>query len=162
MSTLNVNTIANLTGTTAATIDSAGRILQPLKPHIFCQGNNNNWVTHTANDAMTWLTVQYSSGMAFTSSSGNFSGQVAGVYFVTGSIYATGAGSKRLSLMAGTNSGTLIANGHNDPTNSDDGTITVSAIVNLASSDTFKFVLPYAHQVYQGNAHCYASAYLIN
>jgi len=32
MSILNVNTIANVSGTTAATIDSAGRILQPTKP----------------------------------------------------------------------------------------------------------------------------------
>ena len=160
MSILAVNTIQHTGGTAALTIDSAGRVQRPNTPHIFANGNNGAWVTITANDPMTWLTAEFSSGITFNSSTGNFSVPVSGVYFVTGSIYATGSGSKRIALLK--NSSTLIANGHNDPANSDDGTITVSALASLTASDTFKFVLPYAHQVYQGPAHCYASAYLIN
>ena len=51
MSTLNVNTIANVSGTTAATIDSAGRILQPTKPAFAVFQNTNltsqNYTTPT-------------------------------------------------------------------------------------------------------------------
>ena len=52
MSTLNVNTIANASGTTAATIDSAGRILQPAKPFFHVSESNN---TGQKTETQTWF-----------------------------------------------------------------------------------------------------------
>ena len=42
-SIIGVETLQHTNGTTAATIDSSGRILQPAKPYLYIRGNGTGW-----------------------------------------------------------------------------------------------------------------------
>lgn len=78
MSQINVNTIANVSGTTAATIDTTGRVLQPAKPFFH--------VSETTNTAPVGITGQLAFDTVVTNIGGHydtagfFKAPVAGLY----------------------------------------------------------------------------------
>ena len=79
MSTLNVNTIANLSGTTAATIDSGGRITEPAKPafRVFKRSSSG---TGGAGGDLTFNNVSFNIGSHWDTSNNYFVAPVAGIY----------------------------------------------------------------------------------
>ena len=83
MSKLNVNTIANLSGTTAATIDSAGRILQPANPKFSVQlAVNSSQADYTSNSDVPFDTIDFNVGscVAISSSVATFTAPITGYY----------------------------------------------------------------------------------
>ena len=78
MSILNVNTIANVSGTTAATIDSVGRILQPAKPFFHVSESNNTGAVGITGQ-LVFDTVITNIGSHYDTA-GFFKAPVAGIY----------------------------------------------------------------------------------
>lgn len=81
MSKLNVNTIANLSGTTAATIDSAGRILQPARPAFHVRLSTGAGVGLTG--ILTFNEEDFDIGNNYDTSNGRFTAPVAGIYWLS-------------------------------------------------------------------------------
>ena len=83
MSTListNIN-VANLKssgGTTAMTIDSGGRVLQPTKP-VFHATSTSSGFTH--NQTLVFNTAHLNVGSGYNTSTGKFTAPITGVYF---------------------------------------------------------------------------------
>ena len=88
MSVLQVNEIQDITGTSAITIDSGGRILTPARPvlgatsysadgSIFGNGTISNLVT-----GIQWGDVEVNQGSHFNNTTGIFTCPVAGIYSV--------------------------------------------------------------------------------
>ena len=96
MSTLNVNTIANVSGTTSLTIDSSGRILTPTRPafRAFLSSNTGN-VDYTSAAASDFVfdSESYDIGGNYNTSNGKFTAPIAGLYHFTANMYGTGFGS---------------------------------------------------------------------
>lgn len=89
VNTLDVATIRASNGTTAATIDSSGRILQPAKPIFFAQGGTDSWQTAPSSTATitTWgVGTNTAINRGFTYSNGVVTFPVAGVYEISSSV----------------------------------------------------------------------------
>ena len=98
-SILKVDTIQNTSGTTALTINSDGRVLQPAKP-AWRLGMTNNHVISTSGGSGTTINFTSSSASRFdfiqggcTVSSGEVTVPVAGVYQVNMTLRINGVGS---------------------------------------------------------------------
>ena len=82
MSQINVNTIANVSGTTGATIDSAGRILQPTKPAFHVIPSSTQTLTEVnLHQIFQFDTVKFDIGNNFDTTNFNYVCPVDGVYF---------------------------------------------------------------------------------
>ena len=83
MSTLAVDAITNATGTSAITIDNAGRVTEPTKPQwkINCTSQAITTSTWTLMDATSAV---YNIGSHYNTSAKKFVCPVAGVYYVYG------------------------------------------------------------------------------
>ena len=89
MSTLNVNTIANVSGTTAATVDSAGRILTPARPAFHVNKGNagdQSLGSSTSNVEVTWSHAILDVGSHFDFSDNSYVVPVTGNYFIQSNI----------------------------------------------------------------------------
>ena len=87
-SIIGVETLQHTNGTTAATIDSSGRINKPETPHIELVGNNANEITskYTSETYTNW-NVTSNKGITFDSSTGRITVPIAGKYLVTPTFY---------------------------------------------------------------------------
>lgn len=89
MSTLGIENIEHTNGTTAMTVDNAGRVFQPTKPAFSVRGYNSsiragsvNGVTLHANAQIiyNWQSVVINRGNAFNNTTGIYTVPVAGLY----------------------------------------------------------------------------------
>ena len=105
-STLKVNEIQHTGGTSAMTVDSTGRILQPAKPAFRAYMS----ASQGAPSANTFTTIQFNTksydiGGNFNTSNYTFTTPVAGIYyFYTGYSYVANTGSESggiISIFAG-------------------------------------------------------------
>ena len=71
-------TIQNTAGTTAMTIDTAGRVLQPTKPAFHATSTGSGF---THNQTLVFNTAHLNVGSCYDTSTGKFTAPVAGVYF---------------------------------------------------------------------------------
>ncbi len=96
MSQINVNTIANASGTSALTVDSTGRILTPARPafRAFLSSNTGN-VDYTSAAASDFVfeSESYDIGGNYNTGNGKFTAPIAGLYHFNASMYGTGFGS---------------------------------------------------------------------
>jgi hypothetical protein len=82
VSEANVNTIANLSGTTAATIDSAGRILQPAKPSfLVTPGSTVSLTEGNGHMILPFDNAIFDIGGNYNTSNNHYVCPIAGVYF---------------------------------------------------------------------------------
>ncbi len=110
-STLKVNEIQHTGGTSAMTVDSTGRILQPAKPAFkaYITGNQN------APSANTFTTIQFNAenydiGGNFNTSNYTFTTPVAGIYyFYTSYSYVANTGSESGGIISIAVGGSSIA-----------------------------------------------------
>jgi len=96
MSTLNVNTIANLSGTTAATIDSSGRIFTPARPAFHVNkgsAGDQSLGSSTSVVEVTWSNAVLDVGNHFDFSDNSYVVPVTGNYFIQCSIKINFSGS---------------------------------------------------------------------
>ncbi len=78
MSTLAVDAIQNAAGTTAMTLDSAGRILTPARPYFRVgMGTSQTGIT---NGDVIFDTIKDNVGGHYSTSNGRFTAPIAGVY----------------------------------------------------------------------------------
>ena len=89
MSTLGIENIEHTNGTTAMTVDNAGRVFQPQKPAFSVRGYGSsfhvitvNGVTLHANAQIinNWQSVEINRGNAFNAATGVYTVPVAGLY----------------------------------------------------------------------------------
>ena len=162
-SELRVNSIKNTNGTTAMTIDSSGRVLQPAKPAILCMGNLSNGVVVGSNTILPPANFETSTngfaqgGISYNNTNGEITVPVDGVYFIGCQIYNnTGATNGRIIIRV---NGTNVALGHiNSGQNS---TVHTQVISNLSANDKLTFVNGYSTTLFFGPIHTFFQAYLI-
>ena len=88
MSQINVNTIANVSGTTAITVDSSGRVTTPARPAFRVTGVLNGWTSFSSNTKVNLLTtVDYNIGGHYSTTDYEFTAPVAGLYHFSGRFY---------------------------------------------------------------------------
>ncbi|OUW38721.1 MAG: hypothetical protein CBD35_03925 [Verrucomicrobia bacterium TMED175] len=88
MSQINVNTIANVSGTSAITVDSSGRILTPARPAFRVHGTQSVWANLVSNTKVSLLTtVDYNIGNHYSTTDYEFTAPVAGLYHFSGRFY---------------------------------------------------------------------------
>ena len=80
-STLKVNTIAHSGGTTAMTIDSTGRVLQPAKPAFRAEKRASNQTYSGGQPKITFEHETFDIGGNYDTSNSRFTAPVSGVYF---------------------------------------------------------------------------------
>jgi len=165
-SIIGVETLQHTNGTTAATIDSSGRIHTPARPAIAVDGNVASTVTQTANGVITPANLvatansdmSYSKGgMTYNTTTGEITVPVAGLYLFYGQMYINNTQTGRIALNV---NGSGRALGHSD---SDGGvsTVHVTALLDLAANDAVTFVSGYATDVYTGSRHTFYHGYLV-
>ena len=87
-SIIGVETLQHTNGTTAATIDSSGRISTPERPFIDLRGNNASRVTNGGtHEVYTDWSVETSKGITYNTSNGRLTVPIAGLYLVTPKFY---------------------------------------------------------------------------
>lgn len=87
-SIIGVETLQHTNGTTAATIDSSGRISKPETPYIELIGNLQNEATAKyTSETYTNFNVTTSKGITWTASNGRITVPIAGKYLVTPTFY---------------------------------------------------------------------------
>ena len=93
MSDIRVNTvktdaITDPAGTSALTIDSTGRILQPAKPSFFAHGTSTSWQSLSSGGVVTELdATDHNIGTCYDTSNGKFTAPVTGVYCLQFNLY---------------------------------------------------------------------------
>jgi len=100
---LKVDTIKNTSGTTAATIDSSGRVVQSNVPAFRAYsdagwsslGANNTWVTLALNQTL------FDNGSHYDTTNYKYVVPVTGIYNITGCAYQDQTGKGRLALYVG-------------------------------------------------------------
>ena len=98
-STLKVNEIQNTVGTTALTIDSTGRILQPAKPVFRATGNNaTQSLSNATNTVVLFDVAETNVGGGYDTSNGRFTAPVTGFYHFSASILISHSGATRMDL----------------------------------------------------------------
>ena len=87
-----INTIKYDASTTAMTVDSSGRILQPAKPALFAQGNTEGNVTYANSADVAFATSginkgEFEQGGMTLVSNTRFTAPVTGLYWFQAQVY---------------------------------------------------------------------------
>ena len=145
-STLKVNTIAHSGGTTAMTIDSTGRTLQPAKPAFYVHLSNATSIT-SSNNTIVFNSVVHNQGNHYNSSNGIFTAPVTGLYYLSASIgifLNTGSDSRYLVVYlqtGNTNYQDILLTGRENAVNTSGSTyagVSVSGVVPLNANDAVR------------------------
>ena len=82
-SIIGVEQLQHTNGTTAATIDTAGRIIQPTKPSFFAFNNDNQWKSfgNTNFNTMPFDTTKHNVGNHYDTSNYRFTAPITGSYY---------------------------------------------------------------------------------
>tara|TARA_A100001515_G_C4436857_1_gene165615 strand:+ start:16 stop:513 length:498 start_codon:yes stop_codon:yes gene_type:complete len=84
MSNLLVQNIKHTNGTTAQTVDSSGRVLEPVKPHILCGMAGNGYVAVANQGVFPFSTVlQNQGGFSVNGSTHKITVPCTGIYLIT-------------------------------------------------------------------------------
>lgn len=168
-SILGVETLQHTNGTTAATIDSSGRIIMPQKPAMFLQGNyegqttfNHNERFGCTNQGKPAFTTTANGGfiqqMGYDSAEGEIDILVAGQYVFHACAYHHDNNTSRVALYVNNNQRAMshsAAAVHK--------TQHISVVLNLSTSDKVRFqmIAGSARTYYSGANHTYISAHMV-
>ena len=147
-SILKVNTLQDSTGTTAMTIDSSGRVLQPAKPCFFAHFSSGTFEITSTNSTKTPLNAtDVNIGNCWSTTNHEFTAPVAGVYQINWG-FTVGIDADSASYFASRvyKGGSLVANYHrnyNPPTQGGNqyGGHDCSIIQSFSANETF-YVIP--------------------
>ena len=92
---LDVGTIRSANGTTAATIDSSGRIIKPNQPRF--RARNSGITNYTSTGAMSWNTEDFDVGNNFSGST--FTCPIDGVYFFAFNLFRNSGHSASVDMV---------------------------------------------------------------
>ena len=160
-SILGVETLQHSNGTTAATIDSSGRILQPAKP-AFNVYRNAGDVASVA--VIVWDQVTVNIGSCYNNSDGKFTAPVSGTYFfswfASKSASAGGTDFGMRLYVNGTGSTNIWSyqNGYNTNEYGEQG---MSGMVALSTGDYVQIYCQHGEMFGSGNSHNNFSGFLI-
>mgnify|MGYP001158051867 FL=1 len=88
VNTVKTDAITDVAGTSALTIDSTGRILQPAKPSFFAYGSSATWQSVTSGNVVTELdATAHNIGSHYDTSTGRFNVPITGVYCFQFNLY---------------------------------------------------------------------------
>jgi len=160
-------------GTDALTIDTSGRVTQPVLPACFWQGGNEGNVSMT-NGETFWATndgqaaaltdgtgLSYiQGGITYTAATGSFTVPINGIYHIHGQAYHNEDGVNY--RMGGNINGTQRFMGHAHQ-NMNRGTRTAVAAIKLNANDVITFTLVGGSDcsIYEGQNHTYGFIYLV-
>jgi DNA-binding transcriptional regulator/RsmH inhibitor MraZ len=168
-SILKVDTIQAPNGTTAATIDTSGRIFTPARPAFSVHGNASTWFSLTT--ANTWQTItgfdteRYDIGSNYNTSTAEFTVPVDGIYMLTLRGWLEGSADSANYLRIAKDGVSLVEGGENG-NNNDDHTIQLTTIVQLDSGDVivpqaYRSVIHATNDVYLGINYSEFSGFLV-
>jgi len=80
MSKILVNELAHTNDTTAMTVDTAGRILQPTRPIFYANADSNISMTTSYAETTAFSNAFVNIGTHYNTSTGRFTAPIAGVY----------------------------------------------------------------------------------
>ncbi len=160
-SIIGVETLQHTNGTTAATIDSSGRILTPARPSFRAIGTNNAFSTTSP---IPFPNVQHNIGSHFSTSSNEFTVPIAGVYSLHAHIgyvvVTSNAGNGQVNIRV---NNTVKAYSYtNLPAASGYIPCSVSLLIQLAVNDVVKVTFNATNaSYYGGGVECQFSGYLV-
>ena len=168
-SIIKVDNIHNSSGTSAMTIDSSGRVLQPEKPAFFLQGTSDANKTFADDDVFgatddgqvafsTTADGAFLQHFTYNSATGEITPLVDGVYFIAGCFFHNETSSVRIKLNV---NGVRRAMGHHDSPQVK--TIHISCVLNLTTSDKITFANNSGSNkvFYEGGEHTYVYGHLV-
>lgn len=85
-SIIGVETLQHTNGTTAATIDSSGRVALSNRPYAFADFNGSAYVSKTSGSTLVFDNAIHNDGGHYNTGTGVFTCPVAGLYTVQGSL----------------------------------------------------------------------------
>ena len=156
-SIIGVETLQHTNGTTAATIDSSGRLLQPNLPSVTVGGTNNAYVAVAAGGILPFNKVRYGNSSLYDTSTYKFTAPVDGTYLVTANVLLDGNGSTHLDLKL---NGSTVHRGGDGSTSS--GRMEKAMFVlTVSSGDELAWHVNLADSYYMDSSHSYASYTLL-
>lgn len=163
-SIIGVETLQHTNGTTAATIDSSGRILKTQQIAFLAYKSTNGSVTYSADDSVSadMNTTDFNYGNHYKTSgsnAGKFVAPIAGLYFMGMNLWHNTTTAKRVALIR-SGDGVAFAGQGGSPEWGND--ITNSSVVYLAANETVHIKAIYdSTLIYQGDNHSYFYGYFI-
>ena len=160
-SIIGVETLQHTNGTTAATIDSVGRILTPARPNFRAIGTTNSFATTSP---IPFPSVQHNIGSHFSTSSNEFTVPIAGVYSFHAHIgyvaVTSNAGNGQVDIRV--NNTAKAYSYTNLPAASGYIPCSVSLLIQLAVNDVVKVTFNATNaSYYGGGVECQFSGYLV-
>jgi len=169
-SIIGVETLQHTNGTTAATIDSSGRILQPAKPAFNLQGNNSNnksvgdgEVFGATDDGQAAFKTSgdgafLQGGITYNSATGEITVPVAGVYYLCGMFYMNQSSIAQVTIRQ---NGAIRARNYDG--SSAVGSMELSIVLNLNANDkiTYQQDSGATRTFYEGAQHTYVFGALL-
>jgi hypothetical protein len=137
-SIIGVETLQHTNGTTAATIDSSGRILQPAKPAFRGTLPLVGSTDYTTETDITGYTESFDTGGNFNHTTGIFTVPVDGLYQINFTI-SPGSATTATNLYARLYiDGVRIFKSRHDPQGGASATLNYSSVLNLTSGNELK------------------------
>ena len=168
-STLKVQNIAHTGGTTAMTVDSSGRILQPTKP-AFSANRSSSLTIDNSNATVVFNAVTHNQGNHYNSSNGIFTAPVSGLYYLSAAIGAQISGDSRYFVIYLQTSNTsyqdILLSRRDNAVNTSGTTyagVNVSGVVSLTANDAVrvKVEIENSSTATVTDKSCYFTGYLV-
>jgi hypothetical protein len=137
-SILGVETLQHTNGTTAATIDSSGRILQPAKPAFRGAKTDIASANYTTETDITGYTESFDIGGNFNHTTGIFTAPVDGLYQINFMITASNTTTSTNLFAYLYIDGVELVRPRNDPQSGAGASLNYSSVLNLTSGNELK------------------------
>ena len=158
-SIIGVETLQHTNGTTAATIDSSGRINTPARPAF------NVWYSGSdiaATNTIVWDEVEVNVGSCYSSSTGEFTAPCDGLYQFNAFALSTAGSATDFGLVAVIN-GTTSTNkwAYTMKTTNTYASVNLSFILDMDATDTLKIQVKNGNMLGSANYHNNFSGFLV-
>lgn len=158
-SIIGVETLQHTNGTTAATIDSSGRILQPAKPAFRASGSSNGSVSTTNGGQISFPNAGLNQGSYYNTTTNEFTCPVDGVYFFNCTLHVSTSQTQGFFIKV--NDAAEAFAYHASQTGGYEGTASATLIKELSAGDVVDVESSMTGSYYGGSAYSYFQGYLI-
>lgn len=161
-SIIGVETLQHTNGTTAATIDSSGRILTPSRPAFKAYKGTGGSITYAGGAVVSadMDTTEFNQGGHYSTSTGIFTAPVDGLYHFGTTLFNNSTSEQRCSISVTPHGVSNRFAGQGQSSQYND--FSVSGIIELTSGNTVYVTTSYSSTIiYQGESHSYFWGYLV-